>query len=79
VRKPSYSKSPLNRNPRAYQGPLPPGLEPLRPFLVEHDAIINSILAAQAAIKAAIEALELQHAELNDRLCEYAEAKLKMR
>lgn len=74
----SDQHSKCNPHPeRGYRGPLPPALEPLRPFLVEHDAIINSTLAAQAAIKAAIEALELQHAELDAQLCAYAEAKLK--
>jgi hypothetical protein len=73
-------KSPLNSPARSgYQGPLPPALEPLRPFLIEHDDTIRSILAAQATIKSTIKTLEHQHEQLSDQLCAYAEAKLKMR
>jgi hypothetical protein len=57
-------KSP--RAERGYQGLLPPALEPLRPFCVEHDAVIVSILKAQSAIKAAIAALEHEHEQLSD-------------
>jgi hypothetical protein len=70
------SRNSRKSDARGYRGALPPALEPLRAVLVERDRTINALLAARGALKAAIEQLELQHAELEQALCDYAEAKL---